>query len=113
MDAVHQLGEASVADVRKQLANPPSYTSVRTMMRLLEEKGLLKHRREGMRYVYRSAESPERVKRSAVKHLMKTFFSSSPSDAVAAVLDASADKMSPEDFDRLTKLIENARKEGR
>lgn len=113
MDAIHQLGEAAVSEVLKLLPDPPSYSSVRTMMRLLEEKGFLKHRRDGMKYVYRSVESLDRVKRSAVRHLLNTFFSTSPSDAVAAVLDASSDKMSADDFDRLAELIDKARKEGR
>jgi predicted transcriptional regulator len=113
MDAVHQLGEASVADVLNRLPDPPSYSTVRTMLRLLEKKGLLKHRRDGLRYVYRSTESPERTRRSALQHLLTTFFGGSASDAVAAVLDESADKMSDEDLDRLAKLIDDARRAGR
>jgi predicted transcriptional regulator len=113
MDAIHRIGEASVSDVLKSIPDPPSYSSVRTMMRLLEAKGFLKHRRVGMKYVYRSAEAPDRARRSALQHLMKTFFSGSPTDAVAAVLDLSGDKLSGEDLDRLAKLIDDARREGR
>ncbi len=113
MDAVHQLGQASVHDVRGRLSDPPSYSSVRTMMRLLEEKGFLKHRRVGMKYVYRPTESPDKARRSALKHLMKTFFGGSAGDAVAAVLDMSGDKISPEELDRLARLIDEARREGR
>jgi predicted transcriptional regulator len=113
MDAVHQLGEASVSDVRSRIPDPPSYSSVRTMMRLLEQKGFLKHRREGVKYIYRSAEAPEKSKRWALQHLLKTFFGGSAGDAVAAVLDMSADKISPEELDRLARLIAEARQEGR
>jgi predicted transcriptional regulator len=113
MDSIHELGEASVNDVLARLADPPSYSSVRTMMRLLEEKGYLKHRREGMKYVYRPTLAPEKARRSALQHLLKTFFGGSPGDAVAAVLDLSGDKIPAEQLDRLARLIEEARKEGR
>jgi predicted transcriptional regulator len=113
MDSIHELGEASVNDVLARLADPPSYSSVRTMMRLLEEKGYLKHRREGMKYVYRPTLAPEKARRSALQHLLKTFFGGSPGDAVAAVLDLSGDKIPAEELNRLARLIDEARKEGR
>jgi BlaI family transcriptional regulator, penicillinase repressor len=113
MDTIHQLGEASVGDVLERLPDPPSYSAVRTMMRLLEEKGYLKHRRDGMKYVYRPTEAPGEARRSALQHLLKTFFGGSAGDAVAAVLDLSGDRISPEELDRLARLIEDARKEGR
>ncbi len=106
MDAVHALEEASVADVLARLPDPPSYTSVRTMMRVLEQKGYLKHRREGMKYVYRPTESPEKARLSALQHLLQTFFRDSAGDAVAAVLDLSGDEISPEEYERLARLIE-------
>jgi BlaI family transcriptional regulator, penicillinase repressor len=113
MDAIHQIGEASVNDVLDRLPDPPSYSAVRTMMRLLEGKGYLKHRREGMKYVYRPTQAPDKARRSALQHLLKTFFGGSASDAVAAVLDLSGDLISPEELDRMARLIEDARKEGR
>lgn len=113
MDAVHRLGDASVSDVRNHLADPPSYSAVRTMMRLLEQKGYLKHRQEGTKYVYRSTQPLERARRSALQHLLDTFFRGSAGDAVAAVLDLSSDNLSPEEFDRLSRLIENARGESK
>jgi predicted transcriptional regulator len=113
MDCVHRLGEASVHDVLANLPDAPSYSTVRTMMRLLEGKGYLKHWREGMKYVYRSTLAPEKARRSALQHLLHTFFGGSAGDAVAAVLDLSGDKISPEELDRLAQLIEQARKEGR
>jgi predicted transcriptional regulator len=109
MDAVHHLGEASVAEVRGLIPDPPSYSSVRTMMRLLEEKGYLRHRQEGTKYVYRSTQGVERARRTALRHLLDTFFRGSASDAVAAMLDISSDNLSPEEFDRLAHLINEAR----
>src|SRR4051812_46696231 len=100
MDLVHQLGEASVGEVRQRMPDPPSYSSVRTMLRLLEQKGHLRHRRDGLKYVYRSTEAPDKARRSALRHLLKTFFGGSAGDAVAAVLDISGDKLSAEELDR-------------
>jgi predicted transcriptional regulator len=109
MDAVYRLGEASVADVRAELADPPSYSSVRTMIRSLEAKGLLRHRQEGIRYVYRPAHSREAAKTSALRNLMRTFFAGSAAAAVEAILDPSVAKLSDDDLDRLEKLIRQAR----
>jgi predicted transcriptional regulator len=111
VDAVHQLGEASVAEVRFQLPDPPSYSAVRTMLGLLVQKGYLKHRRDGIKYIYRPAESPEKARRSALRHLLKTFFGGAASDAVAAILDETADEIPAEEYDRLVRLIEQARRE--
>jgi predicted transcriptional regulator len=109
MDAVYRLGEASVADVRAELADPPTYSSVRTMIRSLEAKGLLQHRQEGIKYVYRPAHSREAAKTSALRNLMRTFFAGSAAAAVEAILDPSVTKLSDEDLDRLEKLIRQAR----
>lgn len=111
MDAVHRLGEASVGDVHESLPDPPSYSSVRTMMRLLEQKGWLKHRQEGTKYVYRSTHSLERARRSAMQHLLVTFFRGSTGDAVAALLDLSSDDLSRADYERLSQLIDDAKNE--
>ncbi|HEV3301794.1 MAG TPA: BlaI/MecI/CopY family transcriptional regulator, partial [Planctomycetaceae bacterium] len=108
MDAVHQLGEGSVADVRRKLADPPTYSTVRTMLRLLEKKGHLKHRRDGIKYVYRPAQAPEEARRSALQHLLKTFFAGSAGDAIATILDLPTEKMSSEEYDRLARRIEQA-----
>lgn len=109
MDAIYRLGEASVADVLAALTDPPTYSSVRTMIRSLEAKGLLKHRREGVKYVYRPAHSREAVKTSALKNLMQTFFAGSAAAAVEAILDSSVAKLSDDDLDRLERLIRQAR----
>jgi len=111
MDAIFELGEASVGDVLERLKDPPSYSSVRTMIRLLESKKLLKHRREGTKYVYRPTQSRSVASRSALKHLMTTFFSGSAPDAVAAILDS--EQLSATDLARIEKMIDDARKDGR
>lgn len=111
MDIVYELGEASVGDVHQRLADPPSYSAVRTMIRLLESKGFLRHRREGTKYVYRSTQSKNVVRKSAMQHLLRTFYGGSAPDAVAAILDS--EKLSREDLARIEKLIDDARKEGR
>ena len=112
MDVIFQLGEASVADVRKQLPDPPSYSAVRTMIRLLERKGFLRHRREGTKYVYRPTRSKASASRIALRHLIKTFFGDSAPDAVAAILDVSSPELSEDDLNRIEQLIDEARKEG-
>lgn len=112
MDVIYQLGEASVSDVLQRLPDPPSYSAVRTMIRLLESKGFLRHRREGTKYVYRPTQSHESASRSALRHVLKTFFGGSAPDAVAAILDVSADKLSDDDLKRIDRLIEQARQEG-
>lgn len=113
MDVIFQLGEASVSDVRNGIPDPPSYSAVRTMIRLLEAKGFLSHRRDGTRYVYRPTQSRERARRSALQHLLKTFFSESPTDAVAAILDVKSGDLTEDDLKRIERLIDEARKEGR
>jgi predicted transcriptional regulator len=112
MDVIFQLGEASVGDVLERLPDPPSYSAVRTMIRLLESKGFLRHRREGTKYVYRPTQSKDRASRSAMRHLIKTFFGDSAPDAVAAILDVSSEKLSEDDLHRIERLIDEARKEG-
>jgi predicted transcriptional regulator len=112
MDAVFQLGEASVSDVRERLADPPSYSAVRTMIGYLEGKGLLKHRRVGMKYVYRPTQSAETASRSALKHLLETFYRRSPAKAVAAILEVASGDLTEHELKKIEALIEHARKDG-
>ncbi len=112
MDAIYQLGEASVGDVLAQITDPPSYSAVRTMIRLLESKGLLQHHSVGAKYVYRPAHSPEVARKSALRHLMRTFFAGSAADAVAAILDPSVANLTDEEILRLEELIRQARRQG-
>jgi len=113
VDVVLRLGNASVNDVLRHIEDPPSYSAIRKMMSVLEQKGVLTHRQEGTRYVYRSAVPPSRARKSAVKKLLTTFFSDSPTEAVNAILDASTKELTDEDFEELRSIIERARKEGK
>ena len=113
LELIYELGEVSVGDVHAKLPDAPSYSAVRTIIRLLETKGFLKHRRVGTKYIYRPVQSRDVVRRSAVAHLFKTFFSGSPSDAVAAILDVSSDDLTDSELDRLKELVDKAKKEGR
>lgn len=113
MDVVYRLGRASAAEVRENLPDPPGYSAVRAMLRVLEEKGHLIHEQEGPRYVFRPTVSVEAARESAVRRLMRTFFDNSVEEAVATLLDVSSSKLSEEELDRLVRRIREARKEGR
>jgi predicted transcriptional regulator len=113
MDVVYRLGQVTAAEVLENMPDPPGYSAVRTMLRLLEEKGYLKHDQEGPRYVYLPTISRDRARQSALKQVVQTFFGNSTEQAVAALLDMSKAKMSDEELERLSQLIEKARKEGR
>lgn len=112
VETVQRLGEASVTEVRRNLADPPSYSAVRTMLGLLVEKGWLKYRRDGKRYLYRPATSREKSRQTALRRLLGTFFDGSAGDAVAALLDMSSGELDNEELDRLIAMIQKARKEG-
>ena len=112
MDVIFELGEASVAEVLSRLPDPPSYSAVRTMIRYLEGKGFLRHRQQGTKFIYRAIEPKESVSRSALSHLIKTFFGGSAPDAMAAILDVTSQELSEEDLHRIEQLIRNAREEG-
>lgn len=113
MDILYQRERASAADVRDGMKDPPSYSAVRAMLRVLEEKGHIKHESEGLKYVYVPSVGIDKAKRSAVKHLLDVFFPGSPEQAVAALLDVSGKRLSHEELDRMTQMIEKAKKEGR
>jgi len=112
MDAVFALGRASVAEVRRELPDPPSYSAVRAILGILEDKGLLRHERDGLRYLYRPTVARGVAQQSALKHLVRTFFDGSPERAAAALL-AMSDSLAAADIKRLTQLIERAEAEGR
>ena len=111
MDIIYARGQATAADVTAALADPPSYSAVRALLRILEQKGHLRHQEDGPRYVYLPVVSRERARRSALRNLVKTFFDGSTAQAAAALLDQS--DLSREEYDRLAGLIEKARKENR
>ena len=113
MDIVYRRGRATAAEVQESLPDPPSYSAVRALLRLLEEKGHLKHRQVGPRYVYRPTVTREKARRSATRRLLDTFFEGSASQAVATLLDVSTDDLTSEELAKLADLIDNARREGR
>ncbi len=103
----------SASQIHAAMADPPSYSAVRATLRILEDKGHVRHEAQGLRYVYLPTVAREKATRSALKHLLETFFDGSPEKAVVALLDASAPDLSREELDRIARLIEKARKEGR
>lgn len=113
MDILYQRGKASANEVRDAMPDAPSYSAVRAMLRVLEEKGHVKHQEEGMKYVYAPVVAAGKAKRSAVKHVLDTFFQGSAEQAVAALLDVSSSRLTREELDRMAALIEKAKQEGR
>ncbi len=113
MDIIHRRGQATAQEVMEELPAPPSYSAVRALLRLMEEKGYLRHEQDGPRYVYTATLAREKAGRSALKNLLQTFFDGSTEQAVAALLDLSRAKLSQEELDRMLQMIEEARKEGR
>lgn len=112
MDIVYRLKEATAAEVMDDLPEAPSYSAVRAMLRILEDRGYLQHRREGPRYVYSATIEHDRASSSALDRVVATFFDDSVAATVAALLDKT-ENLSGDDLDRLSTLIEKARKEGR
>jgi len=113
MDILHRRGRATAHEVLEELPNPPSYSAVRALLRLLEERGHVRHTEEDQRYIYRPTVAPNEARRSALTHVVKTFFAGSVEDAVAALVESSRTKLSREELDRLSDLIDRAKKEGR
>ena len=113
MDILYQRGKSSATEVREAMPDAPSYSAVRAMLRVLEDKGHVRHQAEGLKYVYLPTVTRERAKRSAVKHLLDTFFHDSPEQVVAALLDVSSTRMTREELNRMSEMIDRAKKEGR
>ena len=113
MDVVYRLGRASVGEVRDQLPDPPSYSAVRAMLNLLEDKGHLTHEQDRLRYVYKPTAGRAQLRRSALRHLVLTFFDGSPTSAVAALLEMADGELSATDRARLAKMIAQAKAEGK
>ena len=111
LDVLHRLGQATAAEVRSALADPPSDSAVRTHLRILEDKGHITHEQDGPRYVYSPAVARDQAGKGALRHLVRTFYEDAPLRAAAALLD-DAD-LSDADLDRLSALIERARQQGR
>ena len=113
MDVVFRLGDATVADVQAGIPDPPSYSSVRALLRVLTDKGHVTYRQDGPRYVYRATTPRDEARASALERVVETFFDGSPSQAMAALMDASAAELTRDELDRLEAMIREARREGR
>lgn len=113
MDVLYRLGRGTAAEIHQLIPDPPGYSAVRAMLRVLEEKRHVRHEEKDLRYVYVPVVSREKAKRSAISHLLTTFFEGSTEQAVATLLDVSAQNLSDEELQRMADLIEKARKEGR
>jgi BlaI family penicillinase repressor len=113
MDIVHRRGRVTVGDVMADLSGTPAYSTVRAQLRVLEEKGQVRHEEHQLRYVYFPAASRQTARRSALAHLLDTFFEGSPEKVVEALLGRDRAKLSDEELDRMAELIEKARKEGK
>ena len=112
MDVLYQRQRASVAEIRESLADPPSYSAVRALLRILEEKGHIRHAEKDLRYVYFPTASRTRARRAALRHLIETFFDGSAAQAVATLLDPSTAHVSAAELERISELIAKARKGG-
>ena len=110
MDVLIARERASVTEIQAAIPDPPGYSAVRATLRIMEEKGHLRHEQEGASYVYFPKVAPERARRSALRHMLDTFFKGSPEQVMAALLDS---KPSSEELDRIAAMIDSARKKGR
>ena len=113
MDHLFRVGRATAADVLAGMPDPPSYSAVRATMNVLEEKGHIRHRQDGPRYVYLPAVPRDRARNAALSHLLQTFFDGSAESAVVALLQMTDSQLSPTDFERLADQVRKARQEGR
>ena len=113
MDLLFRQGAATAAEVRDGIPDAPSYSAVRALLRTLEEKGFVTHREDGPRYVYAPTVARDAARRSALRHLVQTFFDGSATQAMAALLDLSDRTLSREELDRLAQLVERSKEEGR
>jgi predicted transcriptional regulator len=113
MDVVYRLGKACVSDVLDRLPDPPSYSAVRALMRILEEKGHLSHEQDGPRYLYLPTVHRDAAQASALSHLVRTFFGGSTEAAVAALLELPEHGLSGGELERLSRMIDEAKRQGR
>ena len=113
MDIIFRAGKATAGEVMEAMTNRPSYSAVRATLRILEQKGLVRHEDDGTRYVYRPTLNRDKARQSALDHLMTTFFDGSVANVVATLIEGAGEELSGDDLDHIAKLIENARKEGR
>ena len=113
MDILYRRGRATAHEVLEDLPDPPGYSAVRALLRLLEERGHVKHAEDGPRYVYAPAVARGDARKSALAHVVKTFFAGSVEQAVATLVESSRSRLSREELDRLSQVIDRAKQEGR
>lgn len=112
VDILYREGRATAAEVQAALPDPPSYSAVRAMLRILEDKGHVRHEQDGPRYVYLPTIARDNAKRSALRHMLRTFFDGSTEQAISALLDDSSTRLSDRELDRLARMIDRARRTG-
>ena len=112
MDILYQRGRATAQEILDAMPDPPTYSAVRAKLRVLEEKGHIRHEEEALRYVYLPVVARDSARKSALKHLVSTFFAGSVQETVAALLDLSPSNLTAQDLDRISKLVDQAKKEG-
>src|SRR5215471_5365799 len=112
MDILYQRGRASAQEILEAMPDPPTYSAVRAKLRVLEEKGHIRHEEEALHYVYLPVVGRDSARRSALRHMVSTFFAGSVEETVAALLDLSAANLTEKDLDRISQMVEEARKEG-
>ena len=112
IDILYARGRATAADVQAALPDPPSYSAVRAMLRILEDKGHVRHEQDGPRYVYLPTVARDNAKRSALRHMLQTFFDGSAEQAISALLDDSSARLSDRELERLARMIDQARRTG-
>ena len=105
MDAVYRLGQASAQEIQENIPAPPSYSAVRALLAILVDKGVLKHERDGRKYIYKPTVSPDRAKRSALKRLLTTFYDNSAEKLVAALLDPEDLRLGDREIERIRAMI--------
>ena len=113
MDILHRLRRATAHEVQDNLADPPSYSAVRALLRLLEERGHVRHVEDGTRYVYLPSQGKSEARKSALAHVVRTFFEGSVEQAMVALVESSRSKLSRDELDRIAELVDRAKKEGR
>src|SRR5260221_2355428 len=110
LDILYQRGQATAAEVQTELPEPPSYSAVRALLRILEDKGHVRHEQDGPRYVYLPTVARDNAQRSALRHILQTFFEGSAEQALSALLDDESSRLSPPELDRLARMLDSARK---
>jgi predicted transcriptional regulator len=113
MDALYRRGRATAMEVVEDLPDPPSYTAVRTLLRIMEDKGHIRHTQEGSRYIYQPCLSRKKARRSVLDSVIRNFFEGSRQKLFAALLDGGSGKLSRDELNSLSELVDQARKEGR